>query len=262
MSTQRAPLWLPLLRTLTAATDQWAVWKNADSALYGTGDVDSAAGRAVWPLLEQAVGSWAAEQGLGPAVVCRHIPMTLNVLTLLTGTSSLLQLEVKAHATYRGSVQFTAADIVALSVLDERGFRRLRDGAEGVLKMLNNGSQWGGRPNWDGLRAKSVVELLQRDPEGAAAMADRFGAARGPLLAAVDATRRGQWDQRAVAAVEAHALAKAVVQPHVVAERLWFRGVRKPFCPVLRTVYRNNRVIAGDVAAWLVQAEREHRILA
>lgn len=261
MNTQRAPLWLPLLRTLTGATDEWAVWKNADSALYGTGDVDSAAPRSVWHLLEQTVATWAHEQDLGPTVVCRHIPRTLNVLTLLPGTQSLLQLEVKAGATYRGSLQFSAADIVALSVLDERGFRRLRDGAEGVLKMLNNGGSWGGRPNWDGLRAKSVVELLQADPQGAAAMADRFGAARGRLLAAVAATSRGEWDRGAVAAVEAHALAKAVVQPHVVAERLWFRGVRKPSCPVLRTVYRNNRVIEGDVGAWFRRAERNHRVL-
>ena len=261
MNTERAPLWLPLLRTLTSATESWAVWKNADSALYGTGDVDSAAPKAVWPLLEQTVAAWATEQSIGPTVVCRHIPMTLNVLTLLSGTHSLLQLEVKAHATYRGSVQFSADDILALSVIDERGFRRLRDGAEGVLKMLNNGSSWGGRPNWDGLRSKSVVELLERDPDGAAAMAARFGIARGQLRNAVAATSRGEWNRPAVVAVEAHALVKAVVQPHVVAERVWFRGVRKPFCPVLRSVYRNNRVIDGDVATWFRQAERNHLVL-
>ena len=257
----RATLWLPLLRALTQRIDAWTVWKNADSALYGRGDVDSAAPRSVWPQLESTVYGWAAEQHLGPTVVCRHIPRTLNLLTLQPGSSSLLQLEVKAGATYRGSLQFSAADVLALSILDERGFRRLRDGAQGLLKMLNNGSRRGGAPDWEGLRNKGVVELLRADPEGAAAMAARFGAARGPLLAAVDAVTRGEWDRRAVVAVEAHAMAKALVQPHVVAERIWFRAVRKPGCPVLRTVYRADRDIVGDVDAWLLQARQAHAVV-
>ena len=258
---ERATLWLPLLRTLTQQTESWTVWKNADSALYGRGDVDSAAPRRVWPLLERTVFAWAVGHGLGPTVVCRHIPRTLNLLTLQPGSPSLLQLEVKAGATYRGSLQFAAEDILALSILDERGFRRLRDGAQGLLKMLNNGSRRGGAPDWDGLRAKGVADLLQTDPEGAAAMAARFGAARGALLAAADAVTRGEWDRRAVVTVEAHALAKALVQPHVVAERIWFRAVRKPGCPVLRTVYRADRDIVGDVDEWLVQVRRTHAVV-
>ena len=40
----------------------------------------------------------------------------------------------------------------------------------------------------------------------------------------------------AMATVEGWAVVKAVAQPHVVTERIWFRAVRKPTDPVLHAV--------------------------
>lgn len=260
MARQRSDLWLPLLVELTAATPDFTVWKNVDSALQRRGDVDSAAPRAVWPLLEQAVLAWARALRIGPVVVCRHIPRTLNLLTVLEQEGALLQLEVKAGATFRGSLQFSAADVVALSVLDPRGFRRLRPGAEGVLKLLNNGMSRGGAVDADGLRAKQVPALLAEDHAGVEAMARRFGPAGPSLLRGVDAVLAGSWDRPAMARVEAWALAKAVVQPHVVAERVWFRAVRKPHDPVLQSVYQHDREVRGDVQQWLATAARAHPV--
>jgi hypothetical protein len=250
-----------LLRELTNATPDWTVWKNAESALTGTGDVDSAAPKPAWPVVSHTYLGWAADQALGPAIVCRHIPRTLNLLALLPDDAALLQLEVKAGATWRGSLQFRAADILALSAVGEDGFRRLRPGAEGLLKLLNNGTIRGGAPNWPGIRDKEVVELLQADPQGVAAMAARFGPARSSVLRAAEAVVSGGWDRTAVATVEAWAVAKALIQPHVVAERLWFRAVRKPTCPVLQVVYRKDRRVQGDVDAWLANVRKTHVVV-
>jgi hypothetical protein len=252
---------LPLLRGLTEATSDWAVWKNAESALTGTGDVDSAAPRSAWPVISQTYLEWAAAQQLGPAIVCRHIPRTLNLLAMLPDDTALLQLEVKGGATWRGSLQFDARDVLALSKVGDQGFRRLRPGAEGLLKLLNNGTVRGGAPNWDGIRSKDVEALLRDDPEGVAAMARHFGPARGSLLRAVDAVLAGRWDRRAVASVEAWAVTKALVQPHVVTERIWFRAVRKPTCPVLHVVYRKDRRVQGDVDAWLAKVRTSHVVV-
>jgi hypothetical protein len=259
-SSGRADRLLPLLRALTVATPDWTVWKNVESALGGTGDVDSAAPRRAWPIIARTFHQWAADQELGPTFSCLHIPRTANHFALLPGTSDLLQLEVKAGATYRGSVQFHAEDVLALSCDDDRGFRKLRPGAEGLLKLLNNGSRRLGRPDWEGLRAKDVVALLQEDPEGVAAMAARFGPARAALTSGVRAVLDGQWDRRAMLAVEGWAVAKAVVQPHVVAERVWFRLHRKRTCPVLQVVYRQGRTAPADLDAWLSRVARIHTV--
>lgn len=260
MQEERAELWLPLLRSLTENVPDWTVWKNADSALHGTGDVDSAAPRRAWPTLAREVRRWAGEHGIGPVILCAHIPRTLNLLTLAPDGASLLQLEVKAGATFRGSVQFHAADVLALSEIDDRGFRRLRPGAEGVLKLLNNGMSRGAVIDLEGLAAKDVAALLRCDPEGVAAMADRFGPARKPLLAGVAAVLAGGWDRRAMLQVEAWALMKSAAQPHVLAERVWFRAYRKRTCPVLQVVYRADRRVQGDIDVWLQQARRSHAV--
>jgi hypothetical protein len=260
VGSERWDLWLPLLRGLTAATPHWAVWKNVDSALIGTGDVDSAAPKGVWPVIDRTFRTWAIERELGPVFACTHIPRTLNHFALLPGTTDLLQLEVKSGATYRGSVLFRAEDILALSMDDPRGFRRLRPGAEGVLKLLTNGARRGGRPDWDGLRDKDVVALLEEDPDGVAAMIDRLGPAGDAVRAAVGAVRDGGWDRRAMLRAEGWAVAKALVQPHVVAERTWFRAYRKRTCPVLKVVYRRGRSAPTDLDAWLRAVSEEHTI--
>jgi hypothetical protein len=257
----REEIWLPLLRALTGAAPEWTIWKNVESALKGTGDVDSAAPRRAWPSIERTFIAWAAELDLGPVFSCLHIPRTANHFAVLPGTSELLQLEVKSGATYRGSVAFYAEDLLPYSVHDPRGFRKLRPGAEGVLKLLNNGIRRGGLPDWRSLREKAVVDLLLSDPEGVAGMARHFGWARDAVHAAVAAVCDGRWDRRAALTIEVRALAQAVAQPHVVAERLWFRAYRKRTCPVLDVVYRRDRTAPTDIDGWLSEIASDHTVV-
>lgn len=86
----RATLWLPLLRRLTEAYPGWALLKNADSALLGTGDVDSLAAVRDWRGIAGEFGAWAREQGLGPVLACQHVGHGPNLVTLDPGRPLLL----------------------------------------------------------------------------------------------------------------------------------------------------------------------------
>ena len=48
----RSDVWMPLIQRLTEVAPQWAVWKNVDSALTGSGDIDSLAPPSYWPVIE------------------------------------------------------------------------------------------------------------------------------------------------------------------------------------------------------------------
>ena len=54
-ASDRTALWLPLLRRFTELSPRWVVWKNADAALAGVGDIDAAAPESDWPALEGAL---------------------------------------------------------------------------------------------------------------------------------------------------------------------------------------------------------------
>src|SRR5450756_1554664 len=142
-STDRSALWLPLLRRLTTATATWAIWKNADSALAGPGDIDAAATISEWDDVEQEFVRWAAALDLGLVVSCRHIPGGRNLIAVPEELSAFLELSIKHDKTYHGSSLFVVEDLAPLVEMDTRGFRRVRAGAEGVFKLVLNGAKWG-----------------------------------------------------------------------------------------------------------------------
>ena len=258
----RAERWLPLLRCMTETFPRWAVWKNVESALTGHGDVDSFAPSSDWAAIERVWLEWLRAEKLGPAIVCRHVPQGPHFVTL-DESPYLLQFDVKVRGTFRGSTLIDVDSLLALAELDERGFRRIRPGAEGVLKLLYNGMRLGGRPDAGGLAAKGVVELLRRDPEGAREAARRLlGPARRPMLRAVEALLAGGWDRRSLVLVEAWTAVRSVAEPHVAASRLWFGAVLKKRCPVLQVIRQHDRRIPDDREAWLAHVARTgHRVV-
>jgi hypothetical protein len=253
-----AALWLPLLRGLTERVPSWYVWKNAESAFTRNGDIDSAAPREAWGEIETVFREWAAEHGLRHVTACRHIPRTLNLVATSESLPHLLQLEVKGLTTLRGSTAFRAEDLVELTVMDPRGFRRLRPGAEGLFKFIMNGVHRGGAPNLEALEAKGVMPLLESDPDGLLAAARVFGRAETAILAAVASARSGGWDRAAVRKVELHAALRTLAEPHILWERIWFRLARKPFCPLLKVVYREDRELPQEGDAWYARVHRAH----
>jgi hypothetical protein len=256
----RSSHWLPLLRRLTEASPSWVVWKNVDSALSGTGDIDAAAPETDWPLIEREFRQWATEFAFGPVIVCHHIPGGLNLVAVPPTMSTLLELGVKARRIWRGATLFVLDDLKPLMVLDPRGFRRIRPGAEGLFKLLLNGARWNGMPNPDSLRSKRVAELLREDPDGAWMAAQLLGPARGAMLRAAQRVAVGDWDRRAILTVEGWALLRALRSPVITVKRARFRLRAKATCPVISTLLGDHRRIPDDREAWLRRVAASHPV--
>jgi hypothetical protein len=253
----RAAVWLPLLRRLSDVSVAWVAWKNVDSALDGFGDVDSAAPREEWPLLADEFSSWAFASGLGPVVLCPHAPNLLHLIAL-RDDEPFFELDLVGRKVFLGCTLFLPEDLRAVAEMDERGFRRVRPGAEGLIKLVGNGALRNGLPNVSGLRSKRIPELLAADPEGVRLAAPLFGPAEQSVLILAGAVVRGSWDRRAMLSLEAWFLARALKEPRSVAARLRFRRARRS-CPVLRAVF-SGRAIPGDVTSWITDVQRTHAV--
>lgn len=258
--TDRTDLWLPLLRRLTDVAPSWLLWKNAESAFAGIGDIDAAAPVEDWPVIEREFTAWAVAAGVGPVVVCRHIPGGLNLIAIPPGSATFLEMGVKARRIWRGSTLFVLEDILPMAVLDPRGFRRLRAGAEGLFKLLLNGTRRGGREEPDAMEVKGVRALLRADPEGVAVAARRFGFARQAALVGARAAAAGGWSRPAMLVVEGWALLHAISNPAVTIARLRFRRSARATCPVVEAILGQGRRIPADRDAWIESLARDHRV--
>jgi hypothetical protein len=261
-SANRTAIWLPLLQGLTEASPGWLVWKNAESALTGTGDIDAAADETDWPVIEAEVRRWAVEQDVGPVVVCHHIPGGLNLIAVARHLPTFLEMGVKARRIWRGSTLFVHAELLPMAALDPRGFRRLRPGAEGLFKLLLNGTRRDCGPNVDGLREKHVRELLRSDPDGVRQAARLLGPAERAVLVGARRAAAGGWDRRAMVTVQAWMLLRALRRPRILLDRVRFRLHGRYACPVVDAILQGGRRIPGDPDVWLARVAVDHVVYA
>jgi hypothetical protein len=250
--------WLPLLRTLSTVSDEWLVWKNVDSALSGVGDVDSAAPSAQWNSIENEFLDWALRERLGPAAVCRHIPGGLNLVAFPQGAKAFLEMSVKERRIFRGSTLFVIEDLEGLSEMDQRGFRRLRPGSEGLFKLVLNGTKWGGRPNWEGIEEKNIRELLAADPAGVEMAARLFGPVKDAVIKGARAAAESRWEPSAMALVDGWFVVKGIRNPVILARRARFRFETKSSCPIVKAILGTRRKIPENRAAWLAKVAETH----
>lgn len=253
----RADVWLPLLRRLTELSPEWVAWKSADSALTGYGDIDSAASFREWPALTAEFRRWAFASGLGPVIACPHAPNLMH-LVALAGDEPFFEVDLVARKVFLGSTLFQPADLAPFTELDPRGFRRTRPGAEGLIKLVNQGSRRNGRPDEKGLVAKGIPTLLAADPQGVRDAASLFGPAARDVLTLADAVVGGGWNRRAMLAVEGWFLLRSLREPRSLAARVRFRFARRS-CPVLQAVFSGRRV-PPPADAWLRQVAQNHRV--
>ena len=257
----RSALWLALLQQLTAEFPRWAIWKNIESALHGHGDVDSLADPADWNAIETAFRAWARLHDLRPIIVCRHIPQGPHFLTLERTSRYLIQLDVKERATLRGATLLDVARLLPLACTDELGVRRIRPGAEGVIKLLENGMLRGGGCDTAALEVKRVRPLLVADPEGAELAALLAGAAAPALKRGIAAVQRGEWDVGAMRIVEMRFLMRAMQEPRSALSRLRFQSrTRRGACPVITTIRKHDRCLPEDTAEWLAEVRKTHQV--
>jgi hypothetical protein len=256
----RTALWLPLVQRLTEASTRWTIWKNADAAFAGSGDIDSAAPIGDWDLIVGEFRQWAAEHGLGPVIDCRHPPKTMFLLALDRSGRTLLELDVSGRKYFRGWTLFRAEDLRHLTQMDGRGFRRLRPGAEGLILLLGNGLRWGGRLDPGGIRKRRIPELLEEDREGVREASRAFGLPMKAVDSAVDSLVAGSWGRRSMLLIESWAMLQALTEPSILLARARFRLSTKRRCPVLRSVFYADRRIQGDLDLWLREVERGHAV--
>jgi hypothetical protein len=253
----RATLWLPLLRQLTDEVPDWLVIKNAAAALDGVGDIDSMACPEDWPAIERIFRMWASEHGLTMVGVCRHIWRGPNLVAWAPSDPYLMVLDVKAVRTFRGAPLITVTNALPLAESDAAGFRRMRAGGEGVIKLLHNGTARGARRNAAGLDAKGVVSLLAADPDGADLAAAWTGRSAPPLRRAIRAVVRGRWPRRDLLLVEAGAMARAVGHPGPLIRQLGLRATGER-CPFIHLTRHDHRRLPEDGKAWITLMRRTH----
>jgi hypothetical protein len=259
----RASAWLQLLVELTTDVEDWLAWKGYDSALSGTGDVDSVAPEEAWPQVTDIFVGWARSHGLGPVVICPHAPGLLHMIALPNRDELYYELDVNRRKVFLGSTLFRPADLLPMSYLDAHGVRSLRPGAVGVLKLIQNGMRRGARVRWAEIDRRGIRRSLADDPAGVREVSSLFGWASGAILRGAAAVTKGRWDRAAMLAVEVHSLSRAILEPDAVAWRLRFRR-HKRRCPVLRSVFEaGRRVPPEERATWLEQvvAYGGHRLI-
>jgi hypothetical protein len=251
-------LFVDLARRLTQEFPDWLVVKNLDSALYGTGDLDSVAPPRDWPAIEASFRAWAADQGLSPVIVCDHAPSGPYYLSFVPDSTDLFVLDVKRMRVFRANHLFDAEDLLPMAVMDERGFRTLRPGAQGVLKFVWNGIRYRGRPNQPALERKHVRELLESDTEGVAMAVRLYGRGRADVRRAIDAWLAGGWDRPAALRLELRYIMRSIARPRLIWRRMWFTFVELRRCPVLIVQRSGDRRVHGTVDAWLADVARTH----
>jgi hypothetical protein len=252
-------VWLPLLRRLTSRLPLWGLWKNADAALSGSGDIDTTAPTSDWDAITEEVVRWAREHDLGPVAQCRHVYGVLFILVMDRKNRTFFELDVNDRKYFRGWTMFRPSGLAPFMEIDERGFRRVTRGMEGVILLVQNGLRWGGRPNPAGMRKRRIPELLADDPDGVRRAAALFGGARPALAAAAEAVARGRWNRTAMLAVEAWAVLHALAAPGIVFGRVRSRPIKRR-CPLLRTIFIDDRRFPEDAEEWLRQVSRTHPV--
>jgi hypothetical protein len=244
---------------MTVRFPYWAVQKGSASALYGVGDIDACGRRQDFPEIERTFRRWAAEHGLRFVTACTHNWGGPLLVAIDPDSPYVVVHDVKTKRLFRGSPLMRLDELLTLAELDPLGFRRLRPGAEGVLKLLWNGMRRGGRRNDEGLRTKGVLELLRQDPEGAAAASRIVGLAAPLLRHATREAAAGRWSRPALVGVELWCFLRALRRPDVIARQLWFKFSVVRRCPVHRLSLRYKRHLPEDVPAWLAAVNATHR---
>jgi hypothetical protein len=232
---------------------------NVEGGLGGEGDIDLVAPQEDWPVIEDHFRRWADEHGIGPVVSCRHVFEGLILIAVGAPGSVFFELEVRAARYFRGGILFEASDLAPMTIVNSHGFREVRPGAEGLLRLVLNGLGRAGRPWPRKLEAKQVPELVAGDPEGVRAAAPLFGPARAAVTRAADRVADGGWDRRSMMVVEAWALLRAASSPRLLLARTRWRTTGRP-CVVQDAITNHGRHVPGDPQRWLELAAQDHAV--
>jgi len=258
LTADRYELWHRLLVDLTEAAPQWGVTGNVDEGLLGDGDVDLVAPVDDWQAVERHFRAWAETHGLSHVISCVHRPGVLELVALGAGEKPVYQIEVLGYRHFRGARLYRAEDLSAAMEMDPRGWRRLRPGAAGVVKLLPNGVTWSGGLKWHGAKAQRVLTLLRDDPEGVRAAARAFGFVQGLVATASLRAGQGRWSRWRMSLIGLWALVRGLGHPQSFLARAGFR-LRTDRCELLTTV-KDQELVRRDPEKWLASVAVEHEV--
>ena len=194
------------------------------------------------------------EEGLGPVIHCGHFSGLL-ILVACSGErpTRLLQLDVYSRHLFRGAPVVTADELVPLAELEERGYRRLRPGAEALLLLLRRLPRGGRAPA--PVARTPILELLRADPAGAAELA----ALLGFPARALRAFEAGGWDSRSSIAFEMRAASRLLLHPRDLRACIALDYRRLRGCSLVEALEQGRRV-EGDRSEWLSAIGKTHLV--
>lgn len=245
-----------LVAALTAAAPGFALWKHAEAVLGGHGDIDAALPGRECDAAVAAFRAWAARAGYSAVVVCDHVPAT-TVAAAADAEGRLEQLDLVHAFVLHAAALVEAERLGPLTATGPDGARRLRPGAEGLLRLIREEGRSAGRaPAAD---PSEVRELLRRDAVGVEATAALLGTAARPVSRLARAVADGDWDRRAALTLELAVAVRAVRRPGLATACLRFdlRGRR---CLLLDAL-RAGRRLRGPTDTWLGYVRQTHRVL-
>lgn len=254
---EKGRFWLPLLQRLTAVSPQTVVWKNASAALAGHGDLDVIAPPADWNAIEAEFHRWTRAADVPVVAVCRHVPGSMFLLAMDQQRSTFFELDVKARGTFRGTRIFGSAELQPLSEVDELGFRRLRPGAEGLLKLIINGTAPDGGLDSRRVEREHIVELLRDDRAGAHDASLLFGSAAPVVRELVADFLRGKWEPSRVLALRKRLRFALLLEPATLARRFWWKVGPSRGCRGIKALIKEGGIVPGD-ADGLQRVVRTH----
>lgn len=258
LTVDRYELWHRLLVDLTEAAPNWGVAGNVDEGLSGDGDVDLVAPVDDWQAVERHFRAWAEAHGLSHVIACVHRPGVLELVALGAGEKPVYQIEVLGYRHFRGARLYRAEDLSATMEMDPRGWRRLRPGAAGVVKLLPNGVTWSGGLKWRGAKARRVLTLLRDDPEGVRLAAQAFGLVQGLVATAALRAGQGRWSRWRMSLIGLWAFVRGLGHPRSFLARAGFR-LRAHRCELLATV-KDQELVQRDPEKWLARVAVEHEV--
>jgi thymidylate kinase len=249
--------WAALLAELDSVAPQIGVWKNADDALRGRGDVDYSAPRECWPEIHAVFRIWADTYGFESVPPCLHRPGAMYLVALDRSNGRLMQLDVRERLTSGGSDVIDAKRLGGLLVYEGRPFKTLPTGAEAALKLLLTCIDRRGRIREDCWADESVATGIATDFPGALGATSRIRNGRRAASRLVESIRSGSPDHGAARAFRRDSRLAALREPGRFPEHALYRVQRRQ-CPLLRWVLSHGQQLPPDPDGWIGEARRAH----
>ena len=257
MADDVASPWVDLLGQLDSIAPGVGVWKNADAALDGNGDIDYFAPRSTWPAIAATFRSWSESHGFECMPPCLHRPGALYLIAIDRRGRRLMQLDVRERLTLAGSEMMDASELGTLLQEGRYGFKQLRPGAEATLKLMVKCIDPRGRLRAECLEEESVSAGIGADLASARQASSLLRHGRHEADRLVLSIASGHPDSVAARSLMRGVRMAAFLHPWRVARLVWYR-LRRKWCPTLAWILAQGQQVPPHLDRWVDDVRRVH----